>query len=77
MAQYKDSGYLSSSSGSEFDSTHSPGADTPYSGIYRCEGCRREIASNAGNPLPSQNASQHNTTTQGSIRWRLIVKAQG
>jgi hypothetical protein len=75
MAQYKNSQYLSSSSDSAFDTLHNPGASTPYSGIYRCEGCGHEVASNAGNPLPPQNHHQH-TTTQGSIRWRLIVKTQ-
>ncbi|HET7231643.1 MAG TPA: hypothetical protein VFJ16_16655 [Longimicrobium sp.] len=77
MALYKNSAHLASTQDSAFDSTYTPGTETPHSGIYRCEGCGREIASNAGNPLPSQNSSQHNTATQGAIRWRLIVYAQG
>src|SRR4051812_32571448 len=48
MALYKDVGYLTQNQGSEFDTIHGPGDDSPHSGIYRCEGCKREIASNAG-----------------------------
>lgn len=73
MALYKNANYVKSSTGSEFDSTHNPGANTPYSGIYRCEGCGKEIASNAGNPLPPQNHHQHSSTSV-AIKWRLIVR---
>jgi len=75
MALYKYSQYLGQKNDGEFDKHHSPGASTPHSGIYRCEGCGHEIASNAGNPLPPQNHHQH-STNQGLIRWRLIVYAQ-
>jgi hypothetical protein len=44
------------------------------SGIYRCMGCGREVASNESEPLPPQNHHQHNQN-QGSIRWKLIVYA--
>jgi hypothetical protein len=76
MALYKDSRYVTSSTDDAFDTPHSPGASTPHSGIYRCEGCGREVASNAPNPLPPQNHHQH-TTVQGPVRWRLLVYAQG
>lgn len=75
MALYKYSQFVVSSDHQAFDAIHGPGAKTPYSGIYRCEGCSKEIASNAGNPLPPQNHHQHNSA-QGSIRWRLVVYAQ-
>ena len=75
MALYKNSAYLKTSTSAAFDKLHKPGENTPDSGIYRCEGCGKEIASNAGNPLPPQNHHQH-TTAQGSIRWRMIVQAQ-
>ena len=75
MALYKQSQYISYSSDDKFDKIHTPGSSTPHSGIYRCEGCGDEIAANKGNPLPSQNHSQH-STSQGDIRWRLIVYAQ-
>jgi hypothetical protein len=75
MAYYKHSRFLASNNNQAFDNTSSPGATTPYSGVYRCEGCGHEIASNQGNPLPPQNHHQHNYA-QGSIRWRLIVATQ-
>jgi hypothetical protein len=75
MALYKYSQYLTSSTDQAFDAINTPGVATPHSGIYRCEGCAHEVASNAGNPLPPQNHHQH-TVNQGTIRWRLIVYAQ-
>lgn len=75
MALYKYSQYLQSSTHEAFDAIYKPGAETPYSGIYRCVGCNSEVASNEGNPLPPQNHHQH-TTAQGSIRWQIVVHAQ-
>lgn len=75
MALYKHGQHLKQSQDPAFDSTHKPGETTPHSGIYRCEGCGDEIASNGGNPLPPQNHHQH-PTTQGAIRWKLLVYAQ-
>lgn len=75
MALYKNGGYLTSDSSADFDKVHSPGANTPHSGIYRCEGCAKEIASNQGNPLPPQNNHQH-TSSQGDVRWRMIVRTK-
>ncbi len=74
MALYKNSSVLKQSTSGEFDKTHSPGSTVPHSGIYRCEGCGREIAANERDPFPPQNHHQH-TTQQGSIRWRLAVYA--
>lgn len=76
MALYKHPQYLKNSTDAAFDGVHTPGTSTPHSGIYRCEGCGKEIASNGGNPLPPQNHHQH-TYAQGTIRWRMIVYAQG
>lgn len=75
MALYKNSQALVVSSHAAFDSANAPGVATPHSGIYRCLGCGDEVASNKGNPLPTQNHSQH-APNQGSIRWRLIVAAE-
>jgi hypothetical protein len=75
MALYKNSSYLQQSTHTAFDTILNPGTSTPHSDIYRCEGCGHEIASNANNPLPPQNHHQH-STSQGTIRWRLIVYAQ-
>lgn len=74
MAIYRYEEFLAKTGNEEFDKLHQPGAPAPYSGIYRCMGCGREVASNEGQPLPPQNHHQH-TTNQGAIRWRLIVYA--
>ncbi len=75
MALYKEGRYLRKSDHQAFDQLHNPGSTTPGSGIYRCENCSDEVASNKGNPLPSQNHKQHNPNI-GPIKWRLIVYAQ-
>lgn len=49
------------------------GDTVPYSGIYKCLGCNKEITSNQGDPFPPQNRHQH-TVSQGKIVWRLIVR---
>jgi len=72
MALYKYPNFLQPSDHQAFDLWHNPGAATPYSGIYRCEACGKEIGSVYGFPLPPQNHHQH-TILQGPIRWRLIV----
>ena len=59
MAQYKYSNYLFHSDNAEYDKIYTPGANCANSGIYRCEGCRDEVASNKGNPFPPQNHHQH------------------
>jgi hypothetical protein len=74
MASYKYGTYLVQNNSEEFDKEHSPGVAAPFSGIYRCMGCGREVASNATQPLPPQNNHQH-SDNQGAIRWRLIVFA--
>ena len=74
LALYKYAADIAASSSDAFDKIHSPGTPAPHSGIYRCKGCNREVASNGGEPLPPQNHHQH-TTTQGSIRWRMVVYA--
>jgi hypothetical protein len=76
MALYKYSQDVAVSSDAAFDQDYGPGASVPHSGIYKCRGCQRECACNGGDPLPPQNHHQHNTT-QGDIRWRLAVYAQG
>jgi hypothetical protein len=72
MANYKYSQYLAQSNHSAFDAIHEPGDAAPHSGIYRCEGCAANVASNYSQPLPPQNSHQHDAQ-QGKIRWRLIV----
>ena len=74
MALYKYDQYVQKSESEAYDKIYSPGAIVPHSGIYRCQGCGREIASNKSDPFPPQNHHQH-ATSQGTIRWRLAVYA--
>ena len=72
MAVYKHAHYLIQDNSAAFDQIHPAGTATPYSGIYRCEGCGRNDVSTEGHPLPPQNHHQH-SPQQGAIRWRLVV----
>jgi hypothetical protein len=72
MAIYQYVTHFVQMTNAEFDKVYEPGSTTPWSGIYRCQGCGREIVHTAGKPLPPQNHHQH-TSTQGKIRWRLLV----
>lgn len=74
MASYKHVGFLAQTTGAKFDEIHPPGYPTPFSGIYRCEGCGLEVVSEESKSLPPQNHHQH-TPPQGAIRWRLVVHA--
>ncbi len=69
---YKYPQFLTQSNDPKFDSLHEPGSLTPFSGIYRGEGCGQECTSASHHPLPPQNHHQH-AAAQGSIRWRLAV----
>ena len=72
MALYKYPQLLSPINHAEFDKFYAPGAFVAWSGIYRCEGCGKEVVHTIGHPLPPQNHHQH-TPAQGYIRWRLVV----
>jgi len=74
MAFYKYGKFLHEDKGAEFDTIHKPGAVTPFSGVYRCEGCGHSVTSVLQHPLPPQNHHQH-IATQGAILWRLVVKS--
>lgn len=76
MAIYKYDHLLQGSKSKEFDSLHTPGALTPFHGIYRCEVCGREVVSEESKPPPPQNHHQH-SFGRGPIRWRLIVYSDG
>lgn len=75
MAMYKDANKMVQSDSGEFDKIHTPGSDAPYSGIYRCNGCGYEVASNEFQPLPTQSHATH-PASLGAIRWQLVVFAQ-
>jgi hypothetical protein len=74
MALHNDGEYLTQSQDEVFGKNYSPGTQPPYSGIYWCMGCGREVVAEKERQLPPQNHHQHNTS-QGSIQWRLIVFA--
>jgi hypothetical protein len=69
---YRYADLLSKSSEAKFDELSEPGSPTPYSGIYICSGCGREVTSVAAQPLPPQNHHRH-SDDQGKILWRLVV----
>ena len=52
MATYKYAAYLAQIDHAAFDNISNPGAAAPFSGVYRCQGCGSEVASNQGQPLP-------------------------
>lgn len=74
MAFFKHAQFFKRNTDRLFDVLLRPGTETPHSGLYRCQNCTREVASNAGNPLPPQNHHQH--PTRAPILWRLIVAAR-
>ena len=76
MAVYKYVQNLQQSQHAAFDTVTEPGHPTPYSGVYRCDGCGREDVSTYSHPMPPQNHHQH-TQSQGRIRWRLVVATAG
>lgn len=51
---------------------YSPGEKVPFSGIYRCTVCGKEITSNQDDPFPPQNHHQH--IQRQDISWQLIVR---
>ncbi|MCB5191787.1 protein L [Methylobacillus arboreus] len=75
MAWYFDGNSLVQSNGNNiwWKTIYDPGDEVPVSGIYKCQGCRKEITSNSGDPFPPQNHHQHDRA-QGAIRWKLIVR---
>jgi hypothetical protein len=71
MAQYQYTDFVQRAKADAFDRLWGVGWPTPFSGIYRCEACGREILSTAAQPLPQQN--HHNHAVPQAILWRLIV----
>ena len=74
MAFYKNPAFVVQVKQNAFDAEYDPGAAVPHSGIYRCTGCGREIVAEEARKFPPQNHHEH-PTTEGKIRWRLIVYA--
>lgn len=72
MAFYQDPNVLLPMAHDVFNASYGPGHVVPHSGIYKCTGCGKEIAANAGDPLPPQNRHQHNVL-HGPVNWKLVV----
>ena len=72
MAYYQNPELMGQFYHSQFDMVLDAGQRTPWSGIYRCEGCGREITHTADKPLPGHDHHRH-TFLQGWVRWRLVV----
>ena len=73
MAWYIDANNVLKANGTEavWTTDYGPGQTVPQSGIYKCQGCKREITSNRGDPFPPQ--SHHEHSQQGGVKWRLII----
>jgi len=74
MALFSDPEAIDVRSSPEFDVVTAPSALAPATGIFRCVGCGREDVSRRGEPLPPRDHHRH-TSSQGMIRWRLVVLA--
>jgi hypothetical protein len=72
MAYFKYPQFFQESDHEQFDKTFEPGTPTGWSGIYKCGGRGKEVASVNGYPLPPQN-HHHHTASQGRVRLRLVV----
>lgn len=75
MAWYQDGTNLQkvSTTWEFWKKNYKPSDEVPVSGIYKCQGCKKEITSNHPDKFPPQNHHQH-STAQGDIRWKLIVR---
>jgi len=58
---------------SHWTDSYTIGDTVPVSGIYKCQGCNKEITSNKDDPFPPQNKHQH-TAAQGKVLWKLIIR---
>ena len=75
MATYKYNQLVNQNNSDAFDKIYEPGQRPKWSGIYRCEGCGKEISHTENQELPPQNHHQH-SVNQGKIRWRMAVYAK-
>ena len=80
MPNYKDGSVFNQRpTDGNFDTIHSPGQITPFSGIYKCQSCGFECASVVGNTLPPESwCSYHHpkwNATATQVRWKLVAAA--
>lgn len=76
MAVYKYAYLLVQSANPRFDHVVGPGQEAVKSGIFRCQGCGREIAMVEGQRLPDATDHDHRAE-HGTVRWCLAVAIQG
>lgn len=76
MAAYKYAYFLVATIHARFDHIYPARARSPHAGIYRCEGCGKEVPALAGEALPGREDHAHESE-HGTVRWRLIVAALG
>lgn len=74
MAVYKQLDFLTRSTHLAFDAITPSGKVTPYSGIFRCVACGREIAAPGGSVLPGDEHHAH-ADLHAPVEWLLIVAA--
>ncbi|HEY0809243.1 MAG TPA: hypothetical protein VGD49_03740 [Longimicrobiales bacterium] len=75
MARYKYEEHLKLSDDAEFDRIHGASTLAPRAGIYRCDGCNREIALSQASAFPARDHHEHDPS-QGPVQWRLTVLAE-
>jgi hypothetical protein len=76
MAVYKYAYFLIPTKNARFDHIYPAGAKSPLDGIYRCEGCGREVIAKGALALPGSD-HHHHAPEQGTVRWRLVIAIQG
>ena len=73
MAMFKSENHLWKSTCDAFEDEHEPGTVALWTGIYCCQECNQEVASNEGELPPPPN--HHHHASLQAIRWKLIVYA--
>jgi hypothetical protein len=76
VAAYKYAYFLVQSSNRQFDHVRPAGTKAFASGIFRCQGCGREVVASRGQQLPTTDHHEH-PAEAGPVRWRVAVASQG
>lgn len=71
MAYYNNGNLLKQTAHPAFGEILNPGKPAPYSGIYKCIHCDKEISCAHEHKLPSENDHEHDKSVP--IKWKLIV----
>jgi hypothetical protein len=75
MSLCRDIRLINRSRNTAFDAKIVAEMAAPWSGIYRCPGCGREVVARKGETLPPAS-HHHHDITQGDVRWQLVVAAE-